>query len=124
MTMNTRSKKPRKQHKAQANAPYHQKNKALRAPLDRAKYANSKFKRITLRTGDTVKVLRGSRQGHEGKIADVNLKKGKVSIEKALLQKADNKEVPIWFSPSNLVVTKVDLSDPVRKDKFKGLSEE
>jgi len=124
MTMNTRSKKPRKQHKALANAPYHQKNKAIRAPLDPVKYENSKVKRITLRTGDTVKVLRGSRQGHEGKIAAVNLKRGKVSIEKALLQKADNKEVPLWFDPSNLVVTKVDLSDPVRKEKFKGLSEE
>ena len=122
--MNTRSKKPRKQHKALANAHYHKKNKALKAPLDPAKYSESKFKRITLRTGDTVKVLRGSRQGHEGKIANVDLKKGKVSIEKALLQKADNKEVALWFDPSNLVVTKVDLSDPVRREKFKGLGEE
>jgi len=124
MTMNTRSKKPRKQRKALANLPYHQKNKVLRAPLDPVKYSSSKVKRVTLRTGDTVKVLRGSRQGHEGKIAEVNLKRGKVSIEKALLQKADNKEVPLWFDPSNLVVTKVDLSDPIRKEKFKGLGEE
>jgi large subunit ribosomal protein L24 len=122
--MDTRSKKPRKQHKALANAPYHRRNKTLRSPLDRTKYAQSRVSKITLRTGDTVKVMRGSRQGHEGKISNVDLKKGKVSIEKALLQKADNKEVPIWFDPSNLLVTKVDLSDPLRREKFKGLAEE
>ncbi|MBN1538979.1 MAG: 50S ribosomal protein L24 [Candidatus Thermoplasmatota archaeon] len=122
--MYTRSCKPTKQRKAQANAPHHRRNKTLRAPLDPARYGSSRVKRITLRTGDTVRVLRGSRQGHEGKIADVDLKKGKVSIEKALLRKADNKEVPLWFDPSNLLVTKMDLSDPLRKEKFKGLAEE
>lgn len=122
--MNTRSSKPRKQRKALANTPLHQKNKEMRAPLDKSKYKSSGVKRVTIRTGDTVKVIRGSRQGHEGKIAKVDLKKGKVSIEKALLQKADNKEVPLWFDASNLVVTKVDLSDPIRREKFRSLSED
>jgi large subunit ribosomal protein L24 len=122
--MNTRSSKPRKQRKALATAPLHRKNKELRAALDKSKYGNAGVTKVTLRAGDTVKVLRGSRQGHEGKISKVNLKKAKVSIEKALLQKADNKEVPIWFDPSNLVVTKVDLSDPIRRERFKGISED
>jgi large subunit ribosomal protein L24 len=124
MMMNTHSSKPRKQRKALSNVPLHRKNKELRAVLDKAKYRTSGVRRVTLRTGDSVKVVRGSRQGHEGKVSKVDLKKGKVSIEKALLQKADNKEVPIWFDPSNLVVTKVDLSDPIRREKFRGLSEE
>ena len=64
--MNTRSSKPRKQRKALATAPLHRKSKELRAHLDPAKYGSSGVKRITLRTGDTVKVVRGSRQGHEG----------------------------------------------------------
>jgi large subunit ribosomal protein L24 len=122
--MNTTSSKPRKQHKALAKAPLHRKSKGIRAPLDRSKFADSRVKRVTLRAGDTVRVVRGSRQGHEGKIARVDAKRGKVSIEKALLQKADNKEVTWWFDPSNLVVTKVDLSDPIRRDRFKGLSED
>jgi len=122
--MNTRSSKPRKQRKALATAPLHRKSKELRAHLDPAKYGSSGVKRITLRTGDTVKVVRGSRQGHEGKISKVDLKKCRVAIERALLQKADNKEVSLWFDPSNLLVTKVDLSDPVRREKFNSLSEE
>ena len=122
--MNTRSSKPRKQRRAIAKAPLHRKNKELKAYLDKAKYGSSGVKRVTLRTGDSVKVVRGSRQGHEGKISKVDLKRGKVSIERALLQKADNKEVSIWFDPSNLVVTKVDLSDPIRRERFRGLGEE
>ena len=122
--MNTRSSKPRKQRKALATAPLHRRNKELKAMLDPKKYGSSGVKRITLRTGDTVKVVRGSRQGHEGKIANVDLKKARVSIERALLQKADNKEVSLWFDPSNLMVTKVDLSDPIRREKFNSLAEE
>ncbi|MFO8052103.1 MAG: 50S ribosomal protein L24 [Thermoplasmatota archaeon] len=122
--MKTRSSKPRKQNKARAEAPLHVKSKEIKAPLDRSKYGRSGIRNITVRTGDTVKVVRGSRQGHEGKIAKVDVKKRKVAIEKALLMKADNKEVSIWFDPSNIVVSKVDLSDPIRREKFKSLSEE
>lgn len=122
--MNTVSSKPRKQHKAQANLPLHRGSKVIVAPLDPAKYGRSGVKRITLRTGDTVKIVRGSRSGHEGKVAKIDLKKRKISIEKALLNKADNKEVTLWFDASNVVVTKIDLSDPVRKERFKGLSDE
>ncbi|MFW3145263.1 MAG: 50S ribosomal protein L24 [Thermoplasmatota archaeon] len=122
--MEARSSKPRKQHKTRAKAPLHQRSKELRSPLDPSKYGNTGIKRITIRTGDTVKVVRGSRQGHEGKVAKVDLKRRKVAVEKALIMKADNKEVSIWFDPSNLMVTKVDLSDPARREKFRSLSEE
>lgn len=122
--METRSSKPRKQHKARAKAPLHKRSKELRSPLDPSKYSDAGVRRVTIRTGDTVRVVRGSRQGHEGKIAKVDLKRRKVAVEKALIMKADNKEVSIWFDPSNLVVTKVDLSDPARRERFRTLSEE
>ncbi len=122
--MNTTSKQPRKQHKARATAPLHVRSKEMKAPLDREKYGGTGVKRITIRKGDTVRVVRGSRTGHEGKISVVDPKKRRVGIEKALLSKADNKEVSLWFDPSNLVVTKIDLSDVVRKERFKSLSDE
>lgn len=120
----TTSSKPRKQRKALANLPLHRGNKVIVAPLDPAKYGSSGVKRITVRTGDTVKIVRGSRSGHEGKIAKIDLKKRKISVEKALINKADNKEVTLWFDASNVVVTKVDLSDPVRKERFRSLTDE
>ena len=30
----------------------------------------------------------------------------------------------VWFDASNLIVTKVDLSDPVRKERFRSLAED
>ncbi len=122
--MDTTSSKPRKQHKDLADMPLHRSSKLIRAPLDPVRYGRSNVRRITLRAGDTVRVVRGSRTGHEGKVAKIDLKKKKVSIEKALLHKADNKEVTLWFDASNLVVTKLDLSDPVRKERFKGVEKE
>lgn len=122
--MSTTSSKPRKQHKHLAKLPLHRGSKIISAPLDKAKYANAAVRRVTLRTGDTVRIVRGSRSGHEGKVAKIDLKRRKISVEKALLNKADNKEVTLWFDASNVVVTKVDLSDPVRKEKFRGLTDE
>ncbi len=122
--MDTISSKPRKQRKSQSTLPLHRGSKLVRAPLDPTRYGHSGVKRVTLRTGDTVKIVRGARTGHEGKVAKIDLKKRKVSIEKALLNKADNKEVSLWFDASNLVVTKVDLSDPVRKERFRNLADD
>jgi len=122
--MNTRSSKPRKQHKARAIAPLHRRSKELKAPLDPDRYSGSGVKHVVLRRGDTVRVVRGSRTGHEGKVSIVDLKKRKVGIEKALLRKSDNKEVQLWFDPSNLMVIKMDLSDAVRKERFRTFSED
>ena len=96
----------------------------MKVPLDRSKYGRSGVRRIPVRAGDTVRVVRGNRTGHEGKVADVDLSKKRISVEKSLLQKADNKEVAVWFDPSNLVITKLDLSDTVRKERFKHLAED
>jgi len=122
--MSTISAKPRKQRKALLNMPFHIRNKSMKAPLDRKKYSDAGVRRVTIRKGDVVRVLRGSRAGHEGKVANVNLSRGKVSIEKALLRKADNKEVSVWFDPSNLVIINLDLSDAVRKERFKNYVKE
>jgi len=122
--MNTRSSLPRKQHKARETSPLHRKNKEIKVLLERTKYKDLPVKRVTIHKGDTVRVVRGSRAGHEGKVAEVDVRKRKVAIEKALIRKADNKEVSIWFDPSNLTVTKLDLSDPFRKEMFKMLKED
>ena len=122
--MNRKSKKPGKNRKWKDNSPLHRRKKELKVPLDRAKYGRSGARRIPIRAGDTVRVVRGNRSGHEGKVAEVDLKKRRISVEKALLQKADNKEVAVWFDPSNTVITKLDLSDAVRKERFKHLSED
>lgn len=122
--MNTTSSLPRIQRRARENAPLHRKSKEIRVHLDQGKFKDVPSKRVTLRKGDTVKIIRGSRSGHEGKVAQIDVKRRKVSIEKALLRKSNNKEVSLWFDPTNLVITKLDLSDPIRKEKFNMIKEE
>ncbi|MDG6225712.1 MAG: 50S ribosomal protein L24 [Candidatus Thermoplasmatota archaeon] len=122
--MNKVSSSPRKQHRSRAKAPFHRRGKEIKVHLDSSKYGNLPVSKLTVRKGDTVRILRGSRTGLEGKVSQVNIKSRKLSVEKALIRKSDNKEVPLWFDPSNLIITKIDLTDPVRKETFKMLSEE
>ena len=77
-----------------------------------------------VRKGDSVKVLRGSSKGLSGKIVEVDLKKLKVAVEGATIQKADGKQVQKWIDPSNLVLTRFDLSDPWRKQVVESYMEE
>ena len=84
-------------------------NKRLRERLGR--------RSIQLRKGDSVKVLRGSKRGSEGKITEIDYKKGVVFIEKLVRKKADGTEIQVPVKTSNLLVLDVDESDARR---FKG----
>ena len=79
---------------------------------------------IPIRKGDTVKILRGASKGHSGKVAEVDLKKGKVTVEGATIAKADGKQIPKWINASNVCITKLDRSDKRRNKKLKQLLEE
>ncbi|MCD6383122.1 MAG: 50S ribosomal protein L24 [Thermoplasmata archaeon] len=118
------SSHPRKQRKFHFNMPKHLARHTLTVRLDPEKYGNLPVKRTVVRKGDVVKVVRGGLKGHEGKVLQVSLKKRRVTIEGATLQKPDGKLVPRWIHPSNIVITKLDLSDPLRKEKFKSVKEE
>ena len=76
-----------------------------------------------IKKGDTVKVLRGSFRGKSGKIVEVDRKKYKVAIDGITLAKTDGTQVQFWIHPSNLLITKLDLSDRLRRKKL-ALSEE
>ncbi len=73
---------------------------------------------VVVRKGDTVKVVRGIFKGHTAKVAKVFPKKGCISIEEATLTKADGKKVARMFRPSKVILTKLDLSDPWRREKL------
>jgi len=73
---------------------------------------------VTVRKGDTVKVVRGIFKGHASKVAKAFPQKGFISIEETTLTKADGKKVARMFRPSNVILTKLDLSDPWRREKL------
>ena len=113
------SKQPRKQRKYKANLPLHLRHKMLSAHLSkelRQKYGKRSF---PVRKGDNVKVMKGEFNKKSGKINLVNLSKLKVAIEGIQKQKKDGTKVNVYFSPSNLMITELNLEDKERNEALK-----
>jgi large subunit ribosomal protein L24 len=113
------SKQPRKQRKYRANAPMHLRHKALSANLSKELKTKHKRKNIPIRKGDNVKVMRGEFKKKTGKISVVNLTKMKVAIEGIQKQKKDGTKVNVYFNPSNLQITELNLDDKERNSAIK-----
>lgn len=108
------SSQPRKQRKYIAKAPLHLKHKLLAANLNkeiRKKYQRRSF---PLRKGDTVRIMRGKFSGKTGKIAEVDLRRTRVSIEGVQRQKKDGTKIAVYFHPSKLQIQELDLDDKER----------
>lgn len=110
----TSSSKPSAQRKALYNLPLHLRHKlfnALLSPELREKYG---VKRLPVRAGDVVRVLRGDFAGHEGKVVKVDLKRVRLHIEGVQMKKADGTPVYYPIHPSKVMIVKLDLSDNYR----------
>jgi len=119
------SSKPGKQRKRMFNAPLHKKRKWISAHLEENLLLKYDRRAIPVVKGDTVRVMRGSFRGHEDKVARVNVKKGYLEIEGITMTKADGNKIAKPIHPSNLMITKLNLTDKWRRKKLeKGLSEE
>ena len=108
------SKQPRKQRKYLAKAPLQIKRKRFSAQLSkelRKKYQRRSF---PLRKGDTVKIAVGNFKGKSGKIAGLDSRRGKVSIEGIQRAKKDGTKVNIFFDSSNLQIQEMNLDDKER----------
>ena len=111
-----KSKQPRKQRRERMNAPLHLRQKFLRAPLseeERKKYSKRNARVVK---GDVVKVVRGDHADIEGKVQNVDLKRGMVTVDGVTLKKADGSETAKPIHPSKVIITKLNLKDELRKD--------
>ena len=109
-----RSKQPRKQRKYRANAPLHIKHGFVGCHLSaelRKKYGKRK---IGIRKGDKIKILRGQFKGKSGKVEKVNSKKTKVYITGIEIIKKDGTKMLYPIHPSNLLITELYLDDKMR----------
>lgn len=111
-----KSSKPRKQRKFLYTAPLHKRQKLVSAHLSKELRAQLKKRSLALRKGDEVRVMRGKLHGKTGKVSKVDLKKLKIFIEGVTRKKANGKETKVPFHPSNLLITKADLSDKKRQN--------
>jgi large subunit ribosomal protein L24 len=113
-----KSVKPRKQRKRMYESPHHRRGKLLSVHLSPKYLEDTKVRyprSLPVREGDTVLVMRGSHRGHEGKVTKVDRKNLRVYIEGVTVTKADGTEVGKPIHPSNLMITKIEMTDPWRR---------
>ncbi len=116
----TTSHKARKQRRSKADAPLHRRRRMVSAHLDSALMREYNVRSVPVRKGDTVKVVRGAQdiKGSENKVASIDLKNYKIIVENITIPKADGTQTERPVDPSDVVITKLDLSDSWRKRKL------
>ncbi|MFH1012974.1 MAG: 50S ribosomal protein L24 [Thermoplasmatota archaeon] len=110
-----KSIKARKQRKAFFNAPLHQKRKQISSHLEENLLLKYDRRGLPVVKGDTVKVMRGMHRNHENKVTLVHVKDNLVEVEGVTITKADGKKVARPVHPSNLLITKLNLTDKWRR---------
>ncbi len=85
---------------------------ALLAPELRKSYGT---RSLPVRSGDTVRVMRGDHKGFEGKVARVDRKKFRIHVEGLTREKVDGSTVFVPIHPSKVMITKLNLDDKWRK---------
>ncbi|MEM0121309.1 MAG: 50S ribosomal protein L24 [Thermoprotei archaeon] len=115
-----------KQRRNLYNTRWNSRVKLMGAPLAKDLRSRLNLKSIPVRVNDTVKVVTGGFKGRSGKVARVNLKKRLVYIEGVTGKAQKGKTKLVGIHVSNLLITKLDLSDKYRKSilQRKGVSPE
>src|SRR5438067_11605039 len=112
------STQPRKERKTLYNLPVHLNRARIASHLDEPLLLKYNTRSATLRKGDTVRVLRGEYAGTTGKVIEVDTRSRKVTVDGVTVTKADASQKPRPIDPSNLVITKLNLDDPKRREKL------
>ena len=113
------SKQPRKKRKYMAKAPQHIKIKFMGANLSKELRQKYGRRSVIVRQGDKVKVMRGGFKKKEGKVTNVFMKLGKITIEGIQRKKIDGSKVDIKISPSKVKIMDLNLDDKNRSKMFK-----
>ena len=113
--MELKSRQPRKQRKAFFNLPLHLRWHLLNAPLSPELRKELGIKRLPVRKGDVVRIMRGDWKGHEGKVVEVDLKRVAIYVEGVTVKKADGTERYYPIHPSKVMIVKLGEIDKVRR---------
>ena len=112
----------RKQRKYVYKAPLHIKHRFLNASLVKELREQYNTRSVPVRKGDTVKVITGSSKGAEGAVSKVSLSNVRIFVEGVDVSKANGSKVLYPIHPSNVKITKLDLSDKRREEKLKKIT--
>lgn len=108
----------RKQRKYSYNAPLHIKHRMISVSLSKDLRKQYGTRSIPVRKGDTVVLKAGQFKNQSGKVTKVSLARTKVFVDGVGLKRTDGTLSLYPVHPSNLEISKLDLSDKLRVDKI------
>ena len=112
------STQKRKQRKYVFQAPMHVKHRFMGSCLSAEIRKEWNIRTVPVRKGDTVTVLRGDNKGKSGKVTKTSLARTRIFVEGVETARADGSKALYPVHPSNVMITKLDLSDVKRKEKL------
>jgi len=110
--------KPRKQRKRLYQAPLHKRYEKFSASLSPELRKSHNINSIPVRTGDTVRIMRGERKGFEGKVSGVDRTKYRIFVEGVTREKVDGTATLIPIHTSKVMITRLNLDDKWRRGKL------
>ena len=122
--MSISSSSPRRQRKALYTADSFERRVRMGVPLSRELRTRFHTRTVPIRKGDTVRVLSGSFAGREERVAKVHRRDYRVTLDNVTLKTAEEKLKPLTLGVGNLVITRLNLSDPWRRRSLRVRDEE
>ena len=116
MKQQPKSKKPRKQRNWLKTAPVHRRQKMVGSTLSKELRQKYGKRAIPVRKGDSVKIMRGEFSGVTAEVTEVSLKEYLIYIDGVTVKKADGTDKPRPVSPSNVMLTELNLEDKERRE--------
>lgn len=110
---------PRKQRKRLYQAPLHERYRRFASHLSPELKKSHNTRTVPVRSGDTVRIMRGDFKGYEGKVSKVDRKNYGITVEGVTREKVDGTSVPILIHPSKVLITRLNLDDKWRKEALK-----
>jgi len=110
---------PRKQRKMLYQAPAHIRYKHFSAPLSSSLKTSHNVGSLPVRSGDTVRIMRGDRKGLEGKVTRVDRNKYRIFVEGVTREKVDGTTTFVPIHPSKVMITSLNLDDKWRRESLK-----
>lgn len=107
--------KPSKQRKMIFQAPDHIRYKLFAAHLSPELKSSHGTNSLPVRSGDTVRIMRGDNKGFEGKITRVDRRKYRIYVEGLTREKVDGTTIFVPVHPSKVMITRLNLDDKWRK---------
>lgn len=116
--------KPSKQRRQAALATEKDLQRQMRGNLSEKLREKYGIRSVSVRKGDTVKILRGDFAGIEGKVIETHRRSQRVTVEGVTREKVSGKQTRVPVHVSKITVTSLDMSDRWRSEKLEKKPEE